>query len=502
MTDTPRLFVIAGPNGAGKTTLYETRLAARFSDMEFVNADRLARESFGEHATTLAQAQEGQRLAEARRAELMNQRRSFITESTFSHPSKLALIDEAKAAGYRVAVLHVNVRTADHSVARVQQRVENGGHPVPEAKIRERYERNQPLIREAVMRADDGFVYDNSEMGVPAKMVLQLREGVITRIASDTPQWAQNVYAQVMTTYPVMRAGAAIVDIREAEDIVREKLGEGASTFIPNYNAGYSGEVIGKTTRLVVQKTASDRAVFHFNDRLERVPALGEHISVRYAGRSKVADVVAMPFAGPQAEVAQAWQNLGLLAIQKYPAQAALVRLAEARRNELLERPPAFKSDAERHAYFASVTVRVAREAAAGALSMKRASADAVDGNSVERLIVMGGKATLENMRDGRWTPDVASVAKAGAIPSGVYILSGAKEANPAKDHSGPILFVREGKGRSDGVLQLSGKSVVRHSLEAFPVRPERGASLTVRYQSEKATIEPFKATRARKLSR
>ena len=90
----PVLHVIAGPNGAGKTTLYETQIRA-LTDAEFVNADRLALEHFGPVAVTFEESEKGHALADERRRALMAERRSLVTESTFSQPSKLELIEAA-----------------------------------------------------------------------------------------------------------------------------------------------------------------------------------------------------------------------------------------------------------------------------------------------------------------------------------------------------------------------------------------------------------------------
>ena len=78
---------------------------------------------------------QGQQLANERRAALLQAGHSLITESTFSHASKLDLIDQAIARGYRVVLYHVNVRTPDVAVARVLGRVARGGHPVPEDRV-------------------------------------------------------------------------------------------------------------------------------------------------------------------------------------------------------------------------------------------------------------------------------------------------------------------------------------------------------------------------------
>jgi len=66
-------------------------------------------------------------------------------------------------------VFHISVETPDLSVARVQEHVREGGHPVPEEKIRARYERSAPLIRKAVLISDVGHVFDNSRLNEPPR---------------------------------------------------------------------------------------------------------------------------------------------------------------------------------------------------------------------------------------------------------------------------------------------------------------------------------------------
>jgi predicted ABC-type ATPase len=97
--------------------------------------------------------------------------------------------------GYRIIVYHVNVVTADFAVARVTARESHGGHPVPEANIRGRYERNQPLIRQAVLIADRAFVFDNSALGKPPQRLISFADGHATAVAASLPDWAATLYA-------------------------------------------------------------------------------------------------------------------------------------------------------------------------------------------------------------------------------------------------------------------------------------------------------------------
>lgn len=189
----PIFHLLAGPNGAGKTSLYES-FVGRVTDAEFVNPDRLCFAQLGRHALTREDAQLGQQLAEARRDELMAGRRSLVVETTFSHPSKLDLVKRAQDLGYRLQVYHLNLESADDAVARVAFRETRGGHPVPEANIRGRYARNPALIREAVLIADAGLVFDNSVIGRPPQRLILFRRGVAVDAAAELPAWATALY--------------------------------------------------------------------------------------------------------------------------------------------------------------------------------------------------------------------------------------------------------------------------------------------------------------------
>jgi predicted ABC-type ATPase len=189
----PTLFMIAGPNGAGKTTLYETRIKPKTA-APFINADRIQKNELDDQS--MAGAYKAAEIAEERRRDHLASRKSFVSESTFSHPSKLELLADAAAVGFRVVLYHVNVRTADLSVARVARRVRQGGHDVPEDKVRERYERNQALIRKAALQADRTFIYDNSIIGKPPRLLIELRAGNVHRVAENIPEWARTLYSK------------------------------------------------------------------------------------------------------------------------------------------------------------------------------------------------------------------------------------------------------------------------------------------------------------------
>lgn len=187
----PTMIVLAGPNGAGKSTLYETRVAPSFAG-PFINADTIQRDELRDPSP--AASYEAAEIASSRRTDYLARGRDFATETVFSHPSKLELINEAHNQGFTVIVMHVGVDTPDLSVARVGTRVEEGGHIVPEDKIRARYARGAPLIREAVLKGDRGIVFDNSRLNQPPSHCLTFASGRLVFALPRLPSWIRSVY--------------------------------------------------------------------------------------------------------------------------------------------------------------------------------------------------------------------------------------------------------------------------------------------------------------------
>lgn len=170
-----RLDLVVGPNGAGKSTFVAVTLAPPLPGSVFVNADEIARQRWPHDPAS--HAYEAARIAAATRASLIERGRPFITETVFSHPSKLELIGAARAAGYTV-VLHVFLIPEDLAVRRVKYRAAAGGHDVAEDKIRQRFGRLWALVADAITLSDTATVYDNSRQRGP-RIVAQMSGGVI-----------------------------------------------------------------------------------------------------------------------------------------------------------------------------------------------------------------------------------------------------------------------------------------------------------------------------------
>jgi predicted ABC-type ATPase len=189
----PVLHLLAGPNGAGKSTLYET-VVGRATHLEFVNADVIAAARWPEDPS--GRSYEAARVAADRRRELFGQRRSFVTETVFSHESKLELVRAAMTAGYLVT-LHVVMVPEELAVARVSSRAAAGGHAVPEEKIRARYRRLWPLIAEAIGVVDSAIGYDNTRAKPAFRVVATFERGSAISV-SGWPRWTPKQLREIV----------------------------------------------------------------------------------------------------------------------------------------------------------------------------------------------------------------------------------------------------------------------------------------------------------------
>lgn len=181
MSETPpQVVVIAGPNGAGKTTLAPFLLRDTLRVLEYVNADPIAHGLSGFDPASVA-LQAG-RVMLNRLHELAEQRKTFAFETTLSARHYAGWIEKLRNDGYAFQLMFLWLQSSDLAVRRVRERVQAGGHDVPEQVIRRRYAaglRNFSKLYQPL--ANTWAVYDNSESPSPT-MIAQGGEGEETSI--------------------------------------------------------------------------------------------------------------------------------------------------------------------------------------------------------------------------------------------------------------------------------------------------------------------------------
>ncbi len=184
-----QLWLLTGGNGAGKTTFY--RLFLEPKDVKLVNADVIAKKISPENPEKVSYEAAG--LAERLREDLLYQGASFCFETVFSHESKIDFVGKAKAQGYEVVLVYIHLESPALNEGRVKQRVTEGGHDVPLAKLYNRIPRTMNNIAETLMLVDEARLLDNSSRQNPFQQIAIVKQGKCRILTAQTPEWAKKI---------------------------------------------------------------------------------------------------------------------------------------------------------------------------------------------------------------------------------------------------------------------------------------------------------------------
>lgn len=102
-------------------------------------------------------------IADFIRHSLIRQQKSFSFETVMSHPSKLEFMKLAKRKGYKTYLYFIATDDYSINLNRVKNRVRQGGHDVPEAKIKTRYNHSLDLLYTALEAVDRAYILDSSK---------------------------------------------------------------------------------------------------------------------------------------------------------------------------------------------------------------------------------------------------------------------------------------------------------------------------------------------------
>lgn len=208
---TPRLRMFAGPNGSGKSTIKAAVEAAIGPELlgVYINPDEIEKDirssnildlaAYGVESTSaevlgffmqssflakVGLTDETARLcfddgklnfasvpvnsyfasvaADFIRHKLLETGVTFTFETVMSSPDKIDFLKKAQEHGFRTYLYYVATEDPDINISRVESRVAEGGHPVPNDKIVERYFRSLDLLADAVQYSNRAYIFDNS----------------------------------------------------------------------------------------------------------------------------------------------------------------------------------------------------------------------------------------------------------------------------------------------------------------------------------------------------
>ncbi len=136
----PSVYIIAGSNGAGKTTFAREFLPRYANCKHFVNADLIAAgvSPFSPEAAAFRAG----RLMLEEIERLANRGDDFGFETTLAGMTYMNLIHRLRRQRYSVHIFFLWVVSLELALSRIKDRVMEGGHDVPEAIVRRRFDRS------------------------------------------------------------------------------------------------------------------------------------------------------------------------------------------------------------------------------------------------------------------------------------------------------------------------------------------------------------------------
>lgn len=198
----PRVLVLAGVNGAGKSSVAGEVIRA--TGGEFFNPDEAARRIIAANPGTDVAVANAAAWAVGRRQleRAIAEHRNYAFETTLGGTTITRLLEEALLGGLGVHVRYVGLEGPELHIARVRARVARGGHDIPEAKIRERYDQSRRNLIRLLPRLMSLSVFDNSADAPPERqtpprprLLLQMADGIVLETASlqSMPIWAKPI---------------------------------------------------------------------------------------------------------------------------------------------------------------------------------------------------------------------------------------------------------------------------------------------------------------------
>ena len=156
----PEALIVAGPNGAGKTTFASEYLPAIRKRLEYVNADEIALSAPAARRSDWQAA----RIMLQRIDHLVESEIDFMFETTLATLTYARKIPLWRQRGYVVSLIYLRLPSVEASIERVGRRVAAGGHGIPEAAIRRRFEKSIRYFETTYKSiVDEWYIWDSLE---------------------------------------------------------------------------------------------------------------------------------------------------------------------------------------------------------------------------------------------------------------------------------------------------------------------------------------------------
>jgi predicted ABC-type ATPase len=181
------MIVVAGAPGSGKSTAFPV---SGFG-VAFFNADDRAAALNGGAYTGISRQirQQVNRDYEEFVIGCINRRESFAIETTLRSHVTFEQARYARSVGFRIEMRYLALDGFSLHLERVKARADAGGHSASEATLRRIHTASLGNLPRAIDETEVLWVYDNSKLGGPPRLVMEAKAGRIVFLEDPPPAW-------------------------------------------------------------------------------------------------------------------------------------------------------------------------------------------------------------------------------------------------------------------------------------------------------------------------
>ena len=130
------------------------------------------------------------------KAKALEERKDFAFETNFSSDMVVSMVNEFKAAQFKISLCYFGLLSEDESVSRVKLRVLTGGHDVTDEVIRFNFNKGLAKIKLHLHLFENlTFVDGNSDYG--HIVALHITKSHIHRVEDNPPLWFKKQFEAV-----------------------------------------------------------------------------------------------------------------------------------------------------------------------------------------------------------------------------------------------------------------------------------------------------------------
>lgn len=175
--------IVAGVNGAGKSSLTGVLRTEITNLGKIVDVDKMIVKCGGNVI-------EGGKKSIELIDDCLQKEICFTQETTLSGHRVLATVKKAIEKGYYIRLYYVGLNTVEESIARIENRVKKGGHNIPDADVKRRFNKRFEDLLNVLQYCDEATFYDN-ENGFVA--VAEYKNGEVLQIGNTKPTWLKEL---------------------------------------------------------------------------------------------------------------------------------------------------------------------------------------------------------------------------------------------------------------------------------------------------------------------